>query len=155
LRNSPSRPFHGPALNRPSGPFQSSSFWEQPPSLAGLFIAPLAQKQRDRPITDRRWRDTSTGHQFLVRECKASSSALPFKQALSDARSDADANLPVKRNKSRQPGQSHGGSATLFTGSKLCGHVAKREAARASEARGEIRGDASSPMPTNFQDPVV
>ena len=64
LRNSPSRPFDGPTLNRPSGPFESGSFGEQPPWLAGLFIAPLAQKQSDRSITDRRWRNTSTGYQF-------------------------------------------------------------------------------------------
>ena len=81
------------ALNRPSGAFKSGSFWEQPLWLAGLFIAPLAQKQSDRSITDRSWRDTSTGYQFSVRECEGHSSALPFKQALLDAESDADASF--------------------------------------------------------------
>ena len=42
------------------------------------------------PISDRKYQH---GVPIPVRECKASSSALPFMQALSDARSDADAIL--------------------------------------------------------------
>lgn len=57
--------------------------------------------------------------------------------------------------RARNPARVEGEVQLFFTRSKSSGHVAKREDARASEARGEIRGDASSPMPTNFEDPVV
>ena len=64
LRHSPSRPFRWPWPHSRIGPLVSGGFREKSPLLADNFIAPLAQEQSDRSITDRRWRDTSTGYQF-------------------------------------------------------------------------------------------